>query len=131
MCDTWQAVYRALCPRYSTATLAALVAEIEAGGKRLIHGSTTDTPLWANIRQKCEGACLIGWLEAQERGWLNEQGQPATVDDVERWFDLAVASVGRARWPVLGYLWDDPHNLFVLALVRDETRLIIEERRAA
>ncbi len=139
MCDTWQQVYRAIIDarKYSTLTLAGLVLRIEdaeqyrEGGKRLCHIYTTEPPPpWEEGTKQCEGACLIGFLEATNRNWLNEQGQPATVDDVERWFEEALASLepDRAIWVKLGNWWDDPANTEAARMVLAETRLIIEER---
>ncbi len=142
--DTWQSVYRSLTPRYSTATLTALCDRIEDGeqyaGKRLIHGvSTEPPPLWAIRSQRCEGACLIAWLEAKERYWTRYYGNyslyrystEATVSDVEGWFAEAIGTLPPGVWPVLGNWWDNSCNTEAAALVRAETLKIIEERNAA
>ncbi len=128
---TWQSVYRSIIDarKYSTLTLAGLVYEIEHGGKRLCHGvSTQPYPLFALRLQKCEGACLVGWLEAQERDWLDVNGNPLSVDEVEILFAAALATLAPGRWPHLGNWWDDPANAYAPRMVAAETRLIIEER---
>ncbi len=129
MTDTWESVYRSLAPRYSTLTLAALVLEIEHGGKRLCHGvSTQPYPLFALRLEPCQGACLVGWLEAQERNWLDRNGNPLSVDAVECLFAEALATLEPGAWPHLGNWWDDPANTEAARLVAAETRAIIEER---
>jgi hypothetical protein len=104
--DTWRPILRDLLPRYSVATLTAFVAEVAAGGKRLVHRATTDPPPIHGCRDyPCGAACAVAWLEAQEHGWQGAKGA-ATAGEVEGWFGEAVAFIQPHRWVLLQGQWD-------------------------